>query len=386
MKGGIDMAQALSGISVLDLTDGISGAYCTCTLADMGATVVKVEKPEIGDSMRTYGPEINGVHPAFTAYNRSKKSITLDLEDVNEVARLKTILGKFDVLVDNFHPGTMEKLGLDYESLKAEFPRLITLSITAFGSSNSYSDRPAYEGTLQAESGISFSIADDSDGTPYMVGGSMASIIGSQYAVIALLGALHGRTLDGKGRKIETNTYFGACYLMHFNILDFLYNNIRRPGHGSGSPCGYAHTKDGMVRINSHIQVMWERTLKLIDDPVMHEERFLDPKTREEHEPLLIEHMEKWLMQYTNREIHEIFAKAGITIGIIRDIKDLASDPHLLEREMLVLIDVPGIGDVSFVGAPFRMSGMAPTYSRAPYLGEHTAEYFPAFNIGGGKE
>ena len=369
------MAQALSGIKVLDLTKDIAGAYSTLVMADMGAEVVKVESPEDSNSLREKGPVVKGTHPLFTAYNRNKKSITLRTELEEERKKLKSILSGFDVLVDDACPGKMQELGLDYDSLKEDFPSLITVSVTPYGSRGAYATRPGFEGTLQAESGVSFSVLDDSKGTPYLVGGHFLSVIGAQYAVIALLGALYARNTDGKGRRVESNAYYAACSMMQYNILDYIYNGVLFQGHGTGSPCGFIKTKDGMIRSNSHIQVMWERTLQLTDDPVMHEPRFMDGTEREKNEELLLYRMGLWLRNYTNKEIQKMFTKQGITVGIIRTIKDLLEDPHMLDRNQIVLIDVPGAGELPFFAAPYRMSGSKVQYHRAPVLGEHNAEY-----------
>jgi len=369
------MDQALSQIFVLDLTTSISGAFGTMLMSDLGATVAKVEDPKNGDPMRCCGPEINGVHPLFTAYNRNKKSIALNLEDSNDLKTLKKILPQFDVLIDDLPADVMRKYKLDYESLKDEHPSLITVSISAFGNENAYQDRPAFEETLQAESGLSFSIIDLGNGTPYNISGALVETTGGYYAIIPLLAALHEKHLTGRGQRIDVNKYFCTVSMLHFNILNYKYHNILYPGHGGEYPIGFARSKDSMVLIISASDTMWKRTVSLIDDPVLHDPKFLNGNSRKENEGFLIERIEKWLIQYTSKEIDGMFTKAGIPIGFIRNIEDLAIDPHIADRNLIVKIDVPDIGPMSFFANTIRLADSESVYRRAPRLGEHTAEF-----------
>lgn len=377
------MSQALSGISVLDLTQTRSGAYCTMLMADLGAEVVKVEPPT-GDSMRSAGPAYEGIHPIFTAYNRSKKSIVLDFGCASEVAKLKGILPHFDVIVEDRAHGALERFGLGYDEVKVIAPSLIYATITGYGSGNSYQDRPVYEAALQAESGMSFSVLDDSKGTPYLIGGELAGTAGAYFTIIPILSALHERLSSGCGQKIEVNTYYALLSMMHFNILDYQYNHILYPGHGGGSPCGFVHTKDGIVRISLSVKAMWDRTRELFNDPVMNDPRFDDGAQREKEEPLLLERIGLHLCKMTNQEVEEMFTNAGITVGIVRTIDDIRSDPHIAAREQIVLIEAEELGALPFFASPFRLSQSAPEYRRAPKLGEHNAEYFPDSNREGG--
>ena len=192
--------KALDGITVIDLTDSVAGPYCTMMMGDLGAKVIKVEQAGEGDIIRRSTPIIHGVAPVFTAYNRNKKSIALDLNRAEGVALVKKMLAKADILVDSYPPGTMEKLGLDFVSLKDAFPKLICASLTGFGSSGPYADRPVYEGTIQAETGMTQSLINDSHGTPYMVGGNLAQTSSSYFFLAAIMGALHQRRRSGCGQ------------------------------------------------------------------------------------------------------------------------------------------------------------------------------------------
>lgn len=369
------MAKALSNVSVLDLSTTISGAYCTMLMSDLGATVVKIEDAERGDPMRRSGPEVKGAYPLFTAYNRNKKSVALNLDCADDLNALKKMVGNFEVLVSDWSVGKLTKRGLDYENLKKEFPMLISVHISPFGNGNSYQDRPADEETLQAETGFSFSIMDLGRGRPYNIAGSIVETTAAYYALIPTLAALHERRRNGRGQAIEVNKFFGAVSMHHFNILNYKFFNVQRPGHGGGAPIGFARCKDGLLRIASGDGLMWERTLKVIDDPVLHEPRFADVAYRIENEAYMIERIEQWCMRYTMAEINEMFTKEAVSLGILHGIEDLAHDPHLAARNQIVQIDVPGLGELPYFADPIRLTDSEVAYSRAPSLGEHNAQY-----------
>lgn len=377
------MSQALSGVSVLDLTETVSGAYCTMLMADLGADVVKVEPPE-GDPMRGAEPVFKGISPKFTAYNRGKKSITLDLQSGADVERLKGILPRFDIIIEDRPHGSLDHIGLAYDTVKVIHPSLIYAEITGFGTGNRYQNRPVYESTLQAESGMSFSVLDDSKGTPYLIGGELAGAAGAYFTLIPVLAALHERLAHGAGQKIEVNIYYILLSMMHFNILDYQYNHILYPGHGGGSPCGFVHTKDGVVRITCSVKAMWDRTKELLNDPALNDPRFDDPVQREKEEPLLLKQIEAHLCSMTSREVEEMFTKAGITVGVVRTIDDIRSDPHLEARGQIVPIEVPDLGALPYFASPFRLSKSTPEYRRAPLPGEHNSEYLSDFQNEGG--
>jgi crotonobetainyl-CoA:carnitine CoA-transferase CaiB-like acyl-CoA transferase len=369
------MNKALDQVTVLDLTTSVSGAFATMLLGDFGATVVKVESPE-GDPMRRLGPEINGVHPVFTAYHRNKKSIVLDLEIPGDLQTLKGLLPQFDVLVGDMPAVDMRKYGLDHDSLKEQYPALITVSISAFGEGNSYTDRPAFEETLQAESGLSYTVMDFLDGgAPQNINAPLAETTAGYYTAIPLLAALHAKNVTGLGQHIEVNKCFGLTAMIHFNILGFKFLNMTFVTKNNGAPVGYARCKDSMVYVVSGVDIMWKRTQSMIDDPELNDPKFDSGDCRIEHGDFIMERVEKWLMQYTEKEIYEKFTEAGVPVGFVRNVAELERDPHVSARNQIVKIDVPDVGTLPFFANHIRLADSGMAYGRAPHLGEHTAEF-----------
>lgn len=367
------MSKALSGFTVVDLTSSVAGPYCTMLLADLGATVIKIEQPGEGDITRRNSPEIKGTRPVFTAYNRNKKSVALDLHRQEGVDLVKKLLEHADILIDDFLPGKLKEMGLDYGSLKDNFPHLICASVTGYGEDGEDSARPVFEGSIQAESGMTISLVHDSEGTPYLVGGNMAQIAGGFYTAIAIQAAAHQLTETGKGQKIVTNMYSAMLSMFTFSVSDYVYNGVECPVDGN-APNGFVRSSTGWLRITCGDGPIWARTVKLIQDPVLSEERFNDPAVRNEHRKLLISRVEKWTENYTTDEVIRIFTENGIPCGSVRTIEDLKNDPHLIDRGHIVEIDVPGYGPLPYFGSPFRLEASPVEYERAPALGEHTRE------------
>lgn len=365
--------KALNGITVLDLTDGVAGPYCTMMMGDLGADIIKVEQAGEGDIIRRSTPIIHGVAPVFTAYNRNKKSLALDLNKSESIALIKRMLATADVLIDSYSPGTMESMGLDYDSLKEIYPKLICASLTGFGSTGPYADRPVYEGTIQAETGMTQSLINDSHGTPYMVGGNLAQTSSSYFCLAAILGALHQRRRTGLGQKVETSIYKSMLAMFSLPINDYLFNGVECPVDGN-APEGFIRSKDGWLRISFGDQPMWERAIKLIDDPVLHDPKYATAEVRNQHRELLLERVEHWTQQRTSAQAIEEFTQAGLPGGIVRTIADLKEDPHLLARHHIVEIEVEGNGKLPFFASPFRMRESPIEYHPAPGLGEDGEE------------
>lgn len=365
--------KTLSGITVIDLTESVSGPYCTMMMGDLGADVIKVEKIGTGDPVRTSAPVIRGGNPVFTAYNRNKKSIALDLNIPDGVKVVKMLLNKADILIDSFKPGIMERLGLNYEALKEKYPKLICVSLTGFGAEGPYCGRPVYEGTIQAESGMTQSLINDSLGTPYYVGGNIAGYASAYFCLIATLAAVHQARVTGQGQKVESNMYGSLVAMFSLPINDYLFNGVERPIDGN-APEGFIRSKDGWLRVSCGDQPIWERAVKLMDDPIMNEARFTDPAVREKHRGLLLERMEKWSLKFTSEEAVKLFTETGISGGIVRTMDDLKEDPHLMARRGITEIEVEELGRLPYFATPFRIKGMTVDYNRAPTLGQNTDE------------
>ena len=365
--------KALNGVTVIDLTDSVAGPYCTMMMGDLGATVIKVEQAGEGDIIRRSTPVINGATPVFTAYNRNKKSIALDLDKPESIDLIKKMLEKADILIDSYQPGTMEKLGLDYDSLKDTYPKLICASLTGFGSTGPYANRPVYEGTIQAETGMTQSLINDSHGTPYTVGGNLAQTSSSYFCLAAVLGALHQCRRTGRGQKVETSIYKSMLAMFSLPINDYLFNGVECPIDGN-APEGFIRSQDGWLRISFGDQPMWERAIKLIDDPILNDPQYATAEVRNQNRELLLSRVENWTQQRTSAQAIEEFTQAGLPGGIVRTIADLKEDPHLLARHHIIEIDVEGNGKLPFFASSFRMRESPIEYNPAPGLGENGEE------------
>lgn len=365
--------KTLSGITVIDLTESVSGPYCTMMMGDLGADIIKVEKIGTGDIIRTSAPDVRGGNPVFTAYNRNKKSIALNMDSTDGIEIIKKLLHKADILIDSFQPGTMERLGLNYESLKETYPKLICVSLTGFGAVGPYCNRPVYEGTIQAECGMTQSLLNDSMGTPYYVGGNIAQYASAYFCLTAALAAVHQAGVTGYGQKVETNMYVSLVAMFSLPINDYLFNGVERPIDGN-APEGFIRSKDGWLRVSCGDQPIWERAVKLMNDPVLSETRFSDPGVRDKNRELLLERMEMWSLKYTSEEAVNLFTKTGISGGIVRTMEDLKKDPHLEARHGIAEVEVSGLGKLPYFSSPFRIEGMKVDYKPAPSLGENTVE------------
>ena len=363
--------KALSDVLVIDLTTSVSGPYCTMMMGDLGADVIKIEQKDQGDIVRCTTPQVNGQAPVFTAYNRNKKSMAVDLTRTDGIKLVKRLLEKANFLIDSYQPGTMERMGLDYNSLKEDYPKLICVSLTGYGKDGPYTRRPVYEGTLQAECGMTQSLINDSQGTPYLVGGNIAQYASAYFCLTAALGALHQAHLTGKGQRVDVNMYGALLAMFALPINDYLFNGVECPVDGN-APQGFIRSKDGWLRITCGDQPIWERAVKLMDDPVLNEPQYNDYRVRNENRALMLERCQMWSQQYTSEEAVQLFTQAGISGGIVRTIADLRHDPHLEARHHIVQIPVPGVGNLPYFASPFRMGESCIDYMPAPALGADT--------------
>lgn len=365
--------KALSDITIIDLTTAVSGPYCTMMMGDLGAEVIKIEQVKEGDILRRTTPHIQEATPVFAAYNRNKKSVVLDIRSPEGVKLIKKLLKNADVLIDSYQPGTMKEMGLDYDALKGEFPKLVCVSLTGYGKEGPYAQRPVYEGTLQAECGMTQSLINDSQGTPYLVGGSITQYASAYFCMTATLGALHQTHRTGVGQQVDINMYGSLLAMFALPINDYLFNGVECPVDGN-APQGFIRSKDGWLRLSCGDQPIWERAVKLMDDPVLNEPQYNDFEVRNQNRELMLERCELWSRKYTSEEAVHLFTEAGISGGIVRTIADLRKDPHLMARKSIVEIETAGAGKLPYFASPFRMNNSPVDYASAPEMGADTDE------------
>jgi crotonobetainyl-CoA:carnitine CoA-transferase CaiB-like acyl-CoA transferase len=374
------MSQALKGIRVLDLTRILAGPYCTMVMGDLGADVIKVERPEIGDDTRTWGPPFaHGESAYFLCLNRNKRSMTLSLQHEKGIEILKELVRKSDVLVENFTPGTMEKFGIGYDSLHEINPGLVYCSITAYGPDGPSKDKPGYDMVLSAVGGL-MSITGEEDGGPVKVGVAITDVITGLFAQGAIVSALFSREKTGKGQRIDTSLLEAQVASLINIASSYLVAGTtpKRWGtaHQSIVPYQAFKTKDGYVTLCVGNDKMWInfceafRLSNLVNDP-----RFSTNPQRVKNRKELIQILGDVFREKTVSESLKLLDSASIPCGPINAIPDVFQDPQVLHRKMLIEVNHTKAGKMKMVGFPVKYSE-TPAIVRfpPPVLGEHTEE------------
>jgi len=360
----------LSGVRVLDLTRVLSGPYATMILADLGADVVKIERPGRGDDTRAFGPPFTeGVSTYFLSINRGKRSCTLDLKDPGDRERLVALAESADVLVENFRPGVMERLGLGFDALGARNPRLVWCSISGFGS-----DRPGpgYDLMVQGMSGIPSITGDGA--APVKCGASVADLVAGMNAVQGVLAALYQRERTGRGGFVDVSMLDGVLGLLTYHASAWL-NAGRAPralgnAHPSIHPFRTYQVDGGWLNLAVGNDALFESFCGVIERPLHHEPRFAKNADRVEHRAALDAILEPLMRTRSAAAWSEALGAAGVPCG------PMSTVPEALERGRLVTHEHPAGGPpVRTCALPFAVSG-APRAAarRAPGLGEHTDE------------
>ena len=376
------MAGPLERLRVLDLTWALSGPFGTMLLSDLGAEVIKIERPEGGDRTRAVEPMVDSVSTYFFSINRGKKSVVVDLSQEKGKELLLKLASKCDVVAENFTPGTMDKLGLGYETLKEHNPRLIYAACSGFGQTGPEAQKPAFDVIAQGRSGV-MSITGEEDGPPARVGVSVGDITAGMFLALAILAAVYERMESGQGQMIDVGMVDSVVALEENAFVRYFATGEvpRRLGtkHPVLSPFQAFPTKDGyMVLVVTGPIEQWTLFLEKIGRlDLLSDERFQDRRLRyksnKELEPILSEALKK----KTTEEWIEEFEPIGIPCGPLNSIADVANDPLLLSRNMFVDLPCPGTekGSMRVVNTPVKLSRTAAGPERgAPILGEHTVE------------
>lgn len=350
----------LKGIRVLDLTRVLAGPYCTMLLADLGAEVIKVEMPGSGDDSRHFGPFLNGESAYFMSLNRNKQSVTLNLKSETGKEMLRELVKQVDVLVENFKPGTMARLGLDYEQLKELNPSLIYAASTGFGQTGPYSERPAYDGVVQAMGGI-MSITGSRGGKPTRVGPSIGDIAAGIFTAIGVLAALHHRTETGQGQMVDVAMLDCQVSMLENAIARYAVSGeIPQPEgnrHPSISPFEPFETADYPLMLaigNDKIWAIFCRTVGRED--LLDDERFASVSLRREHYEILTPIIAEILKQKTNQEWQDLFNEVGVPNGPINTVDRVVHDEQVNFRDMIVEVDHPLAGKLKMPGVPIKLS------------------------------
>lgn len=377
------MAQAkgpLDGMKVIELAHIMAGPVCGMMLADMGADVIKVEKPDGDDTRRFLPPDINGESAAYMMMNRNKRGIVLDLKSEDGKAVLRRMLETADVVIENYRMGTMEKLGLGYEDLKAVNPGLIYCEISGFGRTGPYANRGGFDLIAQGMSGL-MSITGEGPGRPPVKSGAPVSDITA--GILGALGcaAAYARKLQtGEGQKVDTSLFeAGITHTYWQSAIAFATGASPGPlgsAHPLNAPYQAFRTADGWINLGAANQKNWERMLAVIGaEELASDPRFANNHGRMQNLPALEEILNGHFSQRSSAEWLAQLEAAGVPAGPVLDISEMHEDPQTLSREMVVETEHPTAGRVKAIGLPIKFSDTPGGVTRpAPLLGEHTAE------------
>lgn len=363
------MNAPLSGIRVLDLSRVLAGPFCSMILADLGAEVIKVESPW-GDDSRQFGPFVDGTSAYYRLFNRSKMGITLDFKNDDDKEVLRDLVRRADVVVENFRPGVLEKLGLGPEELLEVNPRLVVTSISGFGQTGSLAKEPAYDLVAQAMSGL-MSITGWQNSKPTRVGISLGDLIPGLYAAIGTVSALYQRESTGKGQHLDLAMYDSLISVMESVGMRALYDDTppTRIGndHGLSAPFSTYATKDGDVVIAITTNRLFERLANALGIPEMAtDHRFAEPVARSENRVALRELIEEALSTKTRAETIALFEEHGVPTARVYDLDEALRSPFAQERGVVVE-ETDGFRTLA---SPLKLAGMeGPT--PAPELGQH---------------
>lgn len=367
---------ALSDVKVLDLTRVLAGPYATMMLADLGAEIIKIEMPGKGDDSRAYGPYRNGESAYFMSINRNKQSMTLNLKAPEGKEILKELIQHVDVLVENFRPGTMERLGLGFDVLHELNPRLIYAASTGYGQTGPYSQRPAYDAVVQAMGGI-MSITGSENGVPTRVGSSIGDIIAGLFLAFGILAALHERSRSGLGQLVDVAMLDGQVAILENAISRFEVTGVvPKPignRHPSIVPFEPFDTLTDPIMVAAGNDKLFESLCELLELNCASDERFATNPARQanyaELRPLLAERFKT----KTCVEWQKLFDQAGIPNGPINTVDKVVVNEQILARNMIVEVDHPVAGVTRIPGIPVKLS-RTPGEIRfaAPLLGADT--------------
>lgn len=372
--------KALGGLRVIDLSRVLSGPFCTMILADLGAEVIKIEMPKVGNDTRTLGPFLNGESMYFVNMNRNKYSLTLDLKKKEGKQVLLDLVAKSDVIVENFKPGVMKKLGVDYETLKSSNPKIICASISGFGQTSKYAARAGYDIIGQAMGGI-MSCTGWPDKPPSKVGTPIADILAGLFATIGILASVLARGKTRKGQHIDVALVDSVISSLNTLVQIYLVTGKVPERVGNRylfmAPFNTFKAKDGWVVIGIGNDKLWHKFCEVLQrDDLKDLEKYSSNKKRVEHFEELERIVNDWIKDKTKQEIMNLLLKNGIPASLVYDIKDIVNDENIVkDREMLVEMSHPTIGRIKVVGSPIKMSETPPTFDApAPTLGQNTKE------------
>ncbi|MEI8000954.1 MAG: CoA transferase [Actinomycetes bacterium] len=351
----------LAGITVVDLTRVLAGPFATMVLRDLGARVIKVERTDGGDDARAFGPFIGGRSAYFTGLNGGKESIALDLKDDADRSVFERLVANADVLVENFRPGTMDRLGFGWDDLHPRHPRLIYAAVSGFGRTGPYAHRPAYDMVVQGMGGV-MSVTGEEGRDPVRVGVSIGDITAGLFLANGVNAALYRREHTGEGILIDVGMLDCQVAILEASVSRyFVLGEVPRPigsRHPFIAPFAALHTQDGQVVVAVGNDKFFSTLCEVLEVPGLADDpRFVNNHERSENVLALHDELEAALAARTTSEWLGRLEAAGIPCGPVNDIEAVVNDPHVLARNMILEIDDPAVHPMKSPGNPIKMSG-----------------------------
>lgn len=368
----------LHGVRIVDLTRILSGPFCTMILGDLGADVIKIEPPK-GDPVRVQGTLTDGCSGYFAGFNRNKRSVVLDLYNDAGKDALRRLIETADVMVENFRPGTLAKMGFGADALKELNPRLIVASVNGYGSNGPYVDRPAFDFIAQAMSGF-MSTNGDADGPPYRTAAPVSDLIAGLYTVIGIIASLHGRQQTGEGQTVEVAMVNGLLSIMAYLSSEYFATGQVLPRSGNDhplvAPYGLYRCADGEVAIAPSNDEIVRRLMRALElDWVLRDPRYDNNEGRRARRDEIRQLIETRMAGQTREYWLNILNDAGVPAGFVQDLEQVFSDPQIMAQEMVIQTPVQNGPDLKVLGFPIKLGSTPCRIHRpVPGLGGGTEE------------
>jgi len=375
------MPGALDGLKVVDLSSHLSGPYCAMLLGDHGADVIKVERPGKGDDARGMPPYVGGEGAPFMLWNRNKRSVALDLKQTEDREKLLKLIDEADILIENFRPGAMARLGMSYEELKKRNPRLIYGAISGFGQTGPYANRGGFDLVTQGMSGL-MAMCGPKDGPPHRLPIAISDVAAGMHLCVGILAALEARNRTGEGQFVETSLLESAVAMEVYEAAN-VFATDKEPerlgqAHRGSSPYQIIEVQDGWIILGAAQQSFWEKVCDIIGAPELKEDpRFVTNANRVANNDLLVEILTGYFKQKPSAHWLAILESEGIPSGPVMGVKEILTDSHMIEREMIVETEHPTAGRMRTLGVVAKLSATPGSIRRpAPRLNEHHEEVF----------
>ncbi|MGE0847231.1 MAG: CaiB/BaiF CoA transferase family protein [Flavobacteriaceae bacterium] len=374
------MSGPLAGVRVIDLSHIMAGPVCGLMLADMGADVVKVEKPNGDDTRRFVPPAINGESAPYMMMNRNKRGIALDLKKPEAVAALRRLIASADILIENYRMGTMEKLGIGYETLRKDNPGLVYCALSGFGRTGPYAPRGGFDLIAQGMSGLMAITGEGPGRPPVKVGAPVTDITAGILAAMGCVAAYVHRLKTGEGQLVDTSLLEAGITHTYWQSA-IAFASGRSPGpmgsaHPLNAPYQAFRASNGWINVGAANDANWKRLLKVLDAPELGDDpRFVTNGDRMGNLRALEETLAPYFVRRTKEEWLAAFDEIGLPAGPVMEISEMHADPHVRARDMVVELDHPVAGHVQAIGLPVKFSETPGSIDcPAPLLGQHTRE------------